>query len=473
MKLLARCLISCLAFLATAQAQSYTPASDSVPAIAREFRGAWAAVIYNIDWPSSNKLSAAAQQAEMIAILDKMASLHMNALMFQVRPQCDAVYASATEPWTASLTGTMGKSPGYDPLEFTIREAHRRGIEVHAWFNPFRALANAAAVTTPNHITRLNPSLTKRYASLVWCDPALPQSQTIAMAAILDVLRRYDVDGIHIDDYFYPYPQGGKRFNDGKSNAQRRAIVDQFVATMYRQVKAVKPWARVGISPFGVWKPGIPAGTTAQLNAYEDLACDAQKWLANGWCDYMAPQLYWRIDGPQSYTLLLDWWRKQGSRPVWPGIATSRIKSGGDGDRNADEIYRQIQYSRSIGNNHAGHLHWSVKAIMQNRGQVNDLLKKAYGAPALVPPMPWISRTTPTAPQVSATLEGKATLIRWQKSDNATVKIVVQARYSGKWYTMQITAASANGTKLTAAEAIAITAVDRFGNTSPPRILRK
>lgn len=473
MNLFQRIVWIALASLHMACAQYYVPSSEKTPPIAREFRGAWAAVVYNIDWPSSAKLSAAAQQAEMIAILDKMASLHMNALIFQVRPQCDAVYASPREPWTPWLSGTMGKSPGYDPLEFTVREAHRRGIEVHAWFNPFRALSNAASIASSNHITKSASHLTKKYGTLVWCDPALPETRTRALASILDVLRRYDVDGIHIDDYFYPYPQGGARFGDGKSNEARRQIVDTFVAEMYRQIKSIKPWARVGISPFGIWKPGIPEGTTAQLNAYEDLGCDARKWLLNGWCDYMAPQLYWRIDGPQSYTLLLDWWRKQGTRPVWPGIATSRIESSEDGGRKAKEIFNQVQYSRSIGKNYAGHLHWSVKAIMQNRDNVNDLLKQAYGGPALIPPMPWINRTAPAAPKISAAINGKATLVRWQKADTATVKMVVQARYAGKWYTMQIAPVSSGGTQLTAAEAVAVTAVDRYGNTSLPKVLRR
>ena len=269
-------------------AQEYRPIRENVPAITREFRGAWAAVIYNIDWPSKSTLSAAAQKAEMVGILNRMVELRMNALIFQVRPQCDAVYESSSEPWSSWLTGTMGKSPGYDPLSFTIAEAHRRGIEVHAWFNPFRALANAATPVSANHITRSAPSLTKKYATMQWCDPAIPETRTRALSAMLDVARRYDVDGIHIDDYFYPYPIGGARFADGKTNAERRALVDQFVQQMYTQLKQVKPWLRIGISPFGIWKPGIPEGTTAQLNAYEDLACDGRKWLANGWCDYMA-----------------------------------------------------------------------------------------------------------------------------------------------------------------------------------------
>jgi uncharacterized lipoprotein YddW (UPF0748 family) len=457
----------------TSGADYYHPSQEKVPTVTREFRGAWAAVIYNIDWPSSSGLSAATQQAEMRGILDRMSSLNMNALIFQVRPQCDAVYASSAEPWSPWLSGTMGQSPGYDPLDFTIREAHRRGIEVHAWFNPFRALSNVKSSVSSSHITKVARQLTKPYGTCVWCDPAQPEARTRAMNSILDVLKRYDVDGIHIDDYFYPYPQNGERFNDGRSNESRRAVVDSFVQNMYSQIKRSKPWARVGISPFGIWKPGVPSSTTAGLNAYEDLGCDARKWLANGWCDYMAPQLYWRISGPQSYTALLGWWRGQGERPVWPGIASARIKSSEDPSRGASEIVNQIQYSRTIGKNYVGHMLWSVKSIMQNRDNLCGSLKTTYAYPALVPPMPWINRTPPSTPRASGTASGNNTVITWQKTDNNTAKIAVQSRIGNTWTTIKIIGVSNAGATIPLADAIAISAVDRYGNTSTPNILRK
>jgi uncharacterized lipoprotein YddW (UPF0748 family) len=367
----------------------------------------------------------------------------------------------------------MGNSPGYDPLEFTIREARQRGIEVHAWFNPFRALANATTSAVPNHITRSAPELTKRYQNFVWCDPAMPASRQRALAAILDVMKRYDVDGIHLDDYFYPYPIKGERFSDGLSNEARRKIIDAFMLDLYTQVKRAKPWARVGISPFGIWKPGVPTGTTAGLDAYEDLACDARKWLQNGWCDYMAPQLYWRIDGPQCYNLLLEWWRQQGTRPVWPGIATSRIGSPEDPKRRATEIDKQLQLSRSIGRNYAGHMHWSVKSLMENRDNVNELLKARYTSPALVPPMPWLSREVPPTPQFSASATGGKVTVRWQIKDPTTHKLVVQARTGQQWQTVRIAPANSGGIVLGSVDAVAVTAVNRFGNTSAPMILRR
>ena len=459
--------------IAMASAQSLVPSREAVPPIQREFRGAWAAVVYQIDWPSSNKLSKEKQQAEMRAILDRMQELHLNALIFQVRTQCDAVYASAREPWSPWLTGTMGQSPGYDPLEFTIREAKIRGIEVHAWFNPFRALANASHTASPQHITRSAPALTKAYQQQIWCDPGLEGSRQRALAAITDVLQRYDVDGIHLDDYFYPYPKNGQRFPDGQSNAARRRVVDGFMQELYVQVKRIKPWARVGISPFGIWKPGVPEGTTASLNAYEDLGCDARKWLENGWCDYMAPQLYWSINGSQSFPLLLDWWRKQGARPVWPGIATARILSKEDPGRKATEILQQIELSRRSMPQQSGHIHWSVKALMENRGGINDGLKARYATPALPPAMPWLSRSVPMAPQVTATHDGKNIHLRWRSADAKAHKIAVQVRRGNVWQTLRTAPMSAGGMILPLADAVAITAVDRYGQASSPAVLRR
>ena len=339
----------------TGWCQNYAPSRENPPMVTREFRGAWVASVYNIDWPSRKGLSSSAQQGEMRAMLDQMARLKLNAMIFQVRPHGDALYKSSIEPWSPWLTGTMGRSPGYDPLAYCISQAHARGIEVHAWFNPFRALPNATMSTSSDHVCRTHPSLICKFKTYKWMDPANSFSRQRALSVILDVTRRYDVDGIHIDDYFYPYPDvdsNGKakqQFPDGKSPSQRRGYVDNFVQQMYTSVKQSKPWARVGISPFGIWRPGVPSATTASIDAYEHLAADSRKWLQKGWCDYLSPQLYWRIEGPQGYTKLLSWWRDQGKRPVWPGIATARIKSSEDPGRPASEIINQVNLSRTTG----------------------------------------------------------------------------------------------------------------------------
>jgi uncharacterized lipoprotein YddW (UPF0748 family) len=464
-------LLFCVVIAAHAAAQTYAPVNDKPPALAREFRGAWIACIYNLDWPSAKGLSAASQQTELRAILDKLVALKMNAVIFQVRPHCDAAYASVLEPWSPWLSGTMGRSPGYDPLTFCIREAHARGIEVHAWFNPFRALANTAHTVASSHVTRAAPQLTKRYGTMVWCDPALPETRNRALNAILDVVRRYDIDGVHLDDYFYPYPSGNLRFADGKSPAQRRAYIDDFVSNLYASVKRQKSWVRVGISPFGIWRPGVPAGIEASLDSYEQLACDSRKWLKNGWVDYLAPQLYWRITPQkQSFPALLTWWRQQGARPVWPGIATARVGSSEDPGRPATEITSQIELSRKIGNNWNGHIHWSAKSLVRNQGGIATRLANIYTQPSAIPPMPWVSNRAPAAPGISAILQGTSTVVHWVP-DASSAKIAVQARTGSKWRTVQILPASANELTIPRADAIAVTALDRFGNASPPKIL--
>ena len=471
---------ACIGLVASAAAQVYQPGGERPPMPPREFRGAWVAVVHNIDWPSAKGLGAGTQQAEARAILDRMASLNMNAVILQVRPHADAVYASSREPWSPWLSGTMGKSPGYDPLDYWIREAHRRGIEVHAWFNPFRALSNVAHGASANHVSRAAPHITKRHGSLLWCDPAQPETRERAMAAMMDVVRRYDVDGLHLDDYFYPYPEGGRQYQDGRSPGQRRAIVDGFVKDLYGQVKGTKPWVRVGISPFGIWRPGVPDGIEAGIDAYDQLGCDARKWLANGWVDYLAPQLYWR-DQPrkQSFSALLEWWRAQGTRPVWPGIAVSRVQSSEDPGRPASEIVRQVGLSRTVGHrNYAGHLQWSMKGLMDNRGGVSGALSSAvYGEPVLVPPMPWMGRKTVGRPSVQATAGGDRLQIRWQ-ADRSVSKVAVMGRVGRTWRMLAVRPAAAGGVDLklngkAAPEALSASGVDRYGNLSLPAVLAR
>lgn len=356
----------------------------TVSAASSEFRGAWVATVHNLDWPSAPGLAAATQKAELRAILDRAAELKLNAILLQVRPASDALYASKQEPWSQFLTGTQGVSPGYDPLEFAIAEAHARSIELHAWINPFRAASNAKTSLAASHVAKKHPEWVRRFGAQLWVDPGEPEAGQYVLGIIGDIVRRYDVDGLHIDDYFYPYPLKGDSFPDdltwerfgaksGLSRADwRRENINNFVRAMYRTVKATKPSVRVGISPFGIWRPGVPATIEAQLDAYGQLFADSRKWLEEGWCDYMAPQLYWSIQPPkQSFPVLLEWWRAQSrGKPVWPGIATERIGAA----RPAREILDQIAITRR-GTNSPGHIHWSMKALMQNRGGIANLLR--------------------------------------------------------------------------------------------------
>jgi uncharacterized lipoprotein YddW (UPF0748 family) len=452
-------------------AQTYHPAAEMPPRVTREFRAAWVAAIYNIDWPSKSGLSQSDQKDEIRAILDKLVSLKMNAVILQVRPHADALYQSSIEPWSQWLTGTMGKSPGYDPLAYWIQQGHARGIEIHAWFNPFRALSNTSHSCSSGHVSRTKPHIIKRYGTMLWCDPSHPDTSSQALAAIMDVVDRYDIDGVHLDDYFYPYPSPGLTFPDGKSPAQRRTVVDAFVAKMYSSVKSRKPWVRVGISPFGIWRPGVPSGIEAGVDSYEDLAGDSRKWLKNGWVDYLAPQLYWRISPQkQSFSALLGWWREQGTRPVWPGIATTRIQSSEDPGRPASEIINQIDLSRRVGSNWVGHIHWSAKGLMKNQGGIASSLAKSYTQPVAVPPMPWLSKSAPAQPQVGATASGSDTQVRWTPAANSS-KVAVQARYGKTWRTMAIVPAHTGSLKIPKADAVALSSLDRYGNISHPKTL--
>lgn len=256
--------LSCSLLALASQALGWQPSGESVPAAPQEFRAAWISTVHNIDWPSRSGLSGAAQRAELLTILNTCAQLKLNAVFLQVRPNADALYQSSLEPWSQWLSGP-GVNPGYDPLAFAIQEAHRRGIELHAWFNPFRAKANVKHAVGRNHISLTRPDLMKRNGSVLLMNPSASASRDHAMRVILDVVRRYDIDGVHLDDYFYPYPTPGRTwspasFSDGKSPSQRRACIDDFVHDMYKSVKSSKPWVRVGISPFGTWRPAFPGG---------------------------------------------------------------------------------------------------------------------------------------------------------------------------------------------------------------------
>jgi uncharacterized lipoprotein YddW (UPF0748 family) len=287
-----------LAALNTACGQSQgnpAQALTTPPPVHREFRGVWIASVQNIDWPSQPGLSTQEQKDELVGMLDRAVALRLNAIILQVRPAADAMYASPYEPWSEYLTGRMGRapSPWYDPLEFAVTEAHKRGLELHAWFNPYRARhPSARSAPSADHISRTHPELVKKYGSMLWMDPGEPEVREQTIRVVLDVVQRYDIDGVHIDDYFYPYKEKDRRgriieFPDGTSwrkyvrsggrlqrDDWRRANVDSLIHQVYVRIKGAKPWVKFGISPFGVWRPGNPPGiggfdSYAELSAYE------------------------------------------------------------------------------------------------------------------------------------------------------------------------------------------------------------
>ena len=460
------------------------------PPLPREFRGAWIATVGNIDWPSKQELSVAEQRAELIALLDRAAALKLNAIILQVRPACDALYSSSLEPWSHYLTGQMGKAPEpfYDPLEFAIQEAHQRGLELHAWFNPFRALTTMRnePLISANHITRTKPEMVRRYGDLLWLDPGEPDARRYVLDVILDVVRRYDIDAVHLDDYFYPYAQKDKRgrvlaFPDEPSwnryvsgggslmrDDWRRENINDFVRDLYARIKAEKQWVRLGISPFGIWRPDKDL-SIAGLDAFAEIYADSRKWLQNGWLDYVSPQLYWSTDAPkQSYPTLLEWWIGANSqqRHLWPGIATDRISA----ERPAADILGQIALTRAklpLG----GNIHWHMKALIENRGQISDQLgSELYAETALVPASSWLGKATSERPA----LLRAPTRLQWSMRESAAAKRwAIQTRRGGKWK-LEIAPASETTRLLDAAdlpEAFAITALDRYGNGSPAAVI--
>jgi uncharacterized lipoprotein YddW (UPF0748 family) len=461
------------------------------PPIMREFRGVWVASVSNLDWPSRPGLSSEAQQAELIAILDKVRDMRMNAVILQVRPAADALYASELEPWSAYLTGTMGvpPSPYYDPLEFAVTEAHRRGLELHAWFNPYRARhPSARGEIAPSHLSRTRPDLVHKYGEQLWMDPAEPDVQEHSLAVVLDVVKRYDIDGVHIDDYFYPYVERDKRgkaipFPDDASWQRyvshggklsradfRRASVDTFIERMYHDVKQVKPWVKVGISPFGIWRSGYPAQVRG-LDAYDELYADAKKWLNNGWVDYFTPQLYWNIDGrEQSYPVLLDWWVSENTRQrhVWPGNAAHRVRTGAQ-NWPPEEIVKQIELTRA-NRGASGNVHFSMRNLMRNQGGVADAIQQhAYTEVALPPRTPWLDADAPAAPVVTYASAQHRIHID-QPAGEPILWYVIWMRSNGAWHADIVSAEQKEYDVLRQPgglpDVAIVSAIDRGGNES-------
>ena len=464
----------------------------------REFRAVWVATVANIDWPSKPGLSTQDQQKEIIAILDKCAELKLNAVVLQVRTSCDAFYPSKLEPWSEYLTGKQGKAPEpfYDPLQMWVDEAHRRGIELHAWFNPYRARASGAkGPDAPEHVSNTQPEAVKSFNGYEWLDPAEPASQDLTYNVFMDVVKRYDIDGVHMDDYFYPYPdyltdketkkvsdfpddpswerylQSGGKLSRGD---WRRHNVDQLVERLYQGIKAAKPHVKFGISPFGIARPGNPSTVKSTFNQYEKLYADTELWLHKGWCDYFTPQLYWKVESDQPYRDLLEWWTNENymGRHIWPGLFTSKYP--------AADLLDQIYVTRDTPGA-TGHVHFSMKPLMRgdedSPGASNDgerrrgrrrqrgadtqpsaaastqpataptsqpaprntahaLETVAYAEPALVPASPWLDDKPPASPKVQVKREGSSNTVdvSWKRSGHEPAWLwAVYTRHGAAW----------------------------------------
>lgn len=422
-----------------------------VPEPAREFRGVWVSSVYNLDWPSRPGLSKEAQQSELKGLLDTAATLGLNAVLLQIRPGGDALYDSKLEPWSAVLTGNPGENPGYDPLAFAVTEAHLRGLELHAWMNPFRAKVGR---TAPTHWTEQYPEWVRGEKTHFFMDPGQPAVRAHVLEVVRDVVSRYDIDGIHIDDYFYPYPTFGPGAvrqevplgdenqwlaeGRGLSLADwRRNNINQFVRGLYTLTKSLKPAVRVGISPFGIWQPGIPEGIEARVNAYDHLYGDSRRWLQEGWCDYLAPQLYWPISPPkQSFTSLLTWWTAQSKgRPVWPGMAIDRMASLKEPLLPAGELTDQLAVIRRVAPA-PGSVMWRIKFLASDARGIGTLLReKGFQERALSPAAPWLGAATPGRPAGNLTGSGPDTTLSWTADPALPAPRwwAVQTRRAGKW----------------------------------------
>jgi len=404
-------LISCLIFILCTNILGNEPNTNglNIPKADREFRAAWIATVANINWPSEPGLSVAQQKKEAIYLLDLLQSCNYNAAIFQVRPQADALYKSDIEPWSYFLTGQQGVAPKeyYDPLEFWIEEAHKRCIELHAWINPYRAHHKDGAEVSKYSVIKKRPELVVELKDgYWWFDPSLTETQKHLENIVLDIVNRYDIDGIHFDDYFYPYPtyNHGNDFPDDKSwniyknnggnlnrKDWRRQSVNSFVKQIYNSIKLIKPHVKFGISPFGIWRPNNPKSIKG-FDQYDVLFADAKLWINNGWIDYWTPQLYWKInDIDQSFPVLLGWWQKQNlnNRHLWPG---SKIDYG------SDETINQIMITRGMFAENPGNVHWSIEPLTNDKGLVTELKNGPYSNQALVPFSSWLSVKNPSSP---------------------------------------------------------------------------
>ena len=489
-----------------AAATHAAPSPDDPPPIRHEFRGVWVATVGNIDWPSRRGLTTAEQQAELITLLDSAVSLHLNAILLQVRPAADALYASKIEPWSEFLTGTEGQapSPWYDPLAFAVKEAHARGLELHAWFNPYRAgTPDQQSRHAANHVSRTMPAVVKQYGPYLWMDPGEPSVRRRTVRVVLDVVRRYDIDGVHLDDYFYPYRENDRRgreiaFPDARSwrkyrNAGgklsrddwRRHNVDLLVHELYTGIHDVKPWVKFGVSPFGIWRPGSPPSITG-FDAYVQLYADSRKWLRNGWVDYYTPQLYWPIaDTPHSYSTLLHWWVDQNvrHRNIWPGQYTNKAGANGERGWRAQEIIDQVDSTRAIPGA-SGNVHFSGRAFLENPDSLLERLRAGpYDDLALVPASRWLDSIAPAVPRLTVHPAGVQLPATGPDTLHTPMRVTISAAKRSKpflwtvrtrrdttsaWTTAIITATEDRVPLPAGATKIVVTAIDRAGNESGP-----
>lgn len=385
----------------------------------RELRAAWIATVVNIDWPSEKGLASSQQQQQYVELLDKLQAVGMNAVIVQIRPTADAFHPSSFEPWSEYLSGTQGvpPEPFYNPLHFMIDEARKRGMEFHAWFNPYRVSMTEDFIPAAGHPFTRYPDWFVKYGGKWYYDPGHPDARNFVLESIMETIRHYDVDAVHFDDYFYPYRINGVEFPDDSSYHHfgrtefedraewRRSNVDFFIRELSLRIAKERPHVKFGISPFGVWRnidmDVRGSKTQAGQTNYDDLFADVLKWLAEGWIDYVTPQIYWHIGFEKAeYKTLVDWWSKNSfGRHVYIGQGIYRI--GAKGWEDPNEIVNQIAFNRSFPNVH-GSMYFSAKVFAANKQNINHKVDSLYRYKALVPVMEWKKGEPAALPQLTS-----------------------------------------------------------------------
>ncbi|MFJ9864954.1 glycoside hydrolase family 10 protein [Streptomyces sp. NPDC101165] len=403
--------LAALSTLATAQGAAAAPGRPDPhwpwPRAAAEMRGVWLATVSNRDWPSKSGLTADAQRAELIAHLDRAVRDRLNTVILQIRPTADALWPSPYEPWSEYLTGTQGRDPGWDPLGTAVREAHARGLELHAWFNPYRVATHTDPTRlAASHPARRHPDWVVPYGGKLYYNPGLPEVRAFVEQAMLDAVVRYPVDAVHFDDYFYPYPVAGQTFDDDAAYdeyggdfdtraAWRRDNIDRLVRETAAAVKQVRPGTRFGISPFGVWRNAATdsrgSDTRAGVQTYDDLHADTRKWVRNHWIDYIVPQLYWHIGfAAADYATLVDWWAKaaEGTRTqLYIGEALYKAGAAGQPSEWQDPVELSRHLTLAGGYPQVrGHVFFAAKDVAADPvGAMARVVADHYGQPAKPP----------------------------------------------------------------------------------------
>lgn len=426
----------------------------------REFRAAWIATVANIDWPNEKGQTSDQQKADFIKILDHHKAMGINAVFVQIRAASDAFYARSREPWSEWLTGQQGTPPYpyYDPMVFMIEECHKRGIEFHAWFNLNRGMHKKATSVTSNHITRQKPEWFLKYDGYELYNFGIPAVREYLEEVVINVVKNYDIDGVHFDDYFYPYQVSGQVLPDqntyklhgyGFNNVGdwRRHNIDVLIKSLSEKITSEKKWVKFGISPFCVWRnqSDDPLGSKTQGGqpSYDNLYADTKKWAEYGWIDYIAPQIYFSFEFDKvPYGTMTDWWIKnKGKALLYIGHSIYKVdrNSNSIGWNDPDEIARQIAYNRE-NKEIAGSIFYNTNTLMKNEMGVRDSIKNAYKAPVLQPAMTWKDNIPPNAPRdvlVRKTGEFGFT-ISWNTPltarDNENVSAYVVYRFTGQQY---------------------------------------